>query len=242
MKKILVVILLSVIQCTAQNITTRHMVWGTHFGEYRFNSNLSVNLDAQFRYEYTDGDIFQWLIRPGISYKLNSGWILSGGPSFFGLYPNPNGAVPRPEIRPWEELARKWQFSNKHLVWPRIRFEQRFIREYAGSQLADEFTYHSFRIRVRCDYTYLLGEAGQEKWFFTSGNEAFFQWKADGFSSFDQNRAWAGFGYKLSPSFSVQLTYLNLVQQRNSSNLDIFHVIRPGIIYAFTQKQKEKAP
>src|SRR5688572_9335467 len=132
MRIMTILMLLSSLTGISQTVNIRHMLWGTHFGEYKFNSSLSVNLDAQFRYEYTDGDIFQWLVRPGVTFKTKSGWMFTAGPAFFSLYPNPNGPVPRPEIRPWLEAARRWQLKDKHIVWPRLRLEQRFIREYEG--------------------------------------------------------------------------------------------------------------
>jgi hypothetical protein len=241
MKNIVVAIfVLGSIACKAQpSVATRQMLWGTFFGEYKISDRFSTTLDAQYRYEYTDGDVFQWLIRPGFTWKLKSDYMLTAGIAYFSLYPNPNGHPPRGEIRPWQEVARKWQWNEKHTLWPRVRTEQRFIREYQGTELAEDYTYNSFRVRVRCDYTYLLGTPGEEKWFLTAGSETFFQWKPDGFSSFDQQRTWAGAGFKITPVLSAQVTYLNLIQQRNSPALDVFHVIRPGILYTLKRTEKK---
>lgn len=236
---VIALLVLAGIVCKAQPaVTTRHMLWGTFFGEYKFTPSWSVTLDAQHRYEYTDGDIFQWMIRPGLTWKSAGNYMFTAGIAYVSLYPDPNGPAPRGEIRPWQEVARKWQW-NKHTLWPRVRTEQRFIREYEGSALSDAYTYHSFRVRVRCDYTYLPGPSGEEKWFLTGGSETFFQWKAGGFSSFDQQRTWAGAGYKITPALAVQLTYLNLIQQRNASAIDVMHIIRPGIVYTLKRTEKK---
>lgn len=245
MKKILV--MLAVVSAVAGNaqdrvVHTRHMAWAGLLGEYKFNDRWSAWLDAQFRHEYTDGDIFQWCLRPSATWKSKRNVLLSPGFSYWQLYPNPNGAVPRQEIRPWQEIGYKFKSGTHHVIYPRARFEQRFIREYAGAELAHEFTFHSFRLRLRIDYTYLLGKEGKSSPFFLfAGNEFFVYQNTSGFSAFDQNRAWAGVGYKFNADHSVQLSYLYLYQQRNSAVADQFHVARVIYQFMFASKPKEEA-
>lgn len=213
-------------------LNTRNMSWVGLLGEYKFNDRWSAVLDAQFRYEYTDGDIFQWTLRPSATWKSKKGLLLSPGISYWQLYPNPNGIVPRPELRPWQEVGKKYNIGNHHTLYPRARLEQRFIREYEGAELADDFTFHSFRLRLRFDYTYSTGKERRGPWFAFAGNEFFLFQKTNGFSGFDQNRSWLGVGYKLNPQHSLQLSYLYLYQQRNSSVSDQFHAAR--LIWQFS--------
>ncbi len=220
-------------------VNTRSLVWTGLLGEYKFNESWSAWLDAQFRYEYTDGDIFQWTIRPCATWKSKKGLLLSPGISYWQLYPNPNELPARPELRPWQEVGYKFKPNSHHVIYPRARFEQRFIKEYAGIELADNFTFHSFRLRLRVDYTYSFGSAERPSpLFLIAGNEFFVYQKTNGFSAFDQNRSWAGVGYKFNANHSIQLTYLYLYLQRNSTVVDEFHNGR--IIYQFTLAPKPK--
>lgn len=219
---------------------TRNLVWGIASIDYKFNSHWSVTLDNQFRYEYTDGDIFMWLVRPSVSYKFKSGITATVGSSYFSLYPNPNGLIPRPEFRHWQELG--WKFESKsriHSIHPRVRFEQRVIREYEGSGLADEFTLNSVRFRVRVDYTYKCNPLEAKGLLLFTGNEVFFLRKPDGYTGFDQNRAWAGVGYRFSKAVTVQLSYMHWYQQRNSSTFDRNNIIR--IAFQFQLEKQKKS-
>jgi hypothetical protein len=243
MKKLLILMtLLSGTYCSAQSVTTRNMVWSMLNVNYKLTPGISAFLDAQHRYEYTDGDVFQWLVRPSATYKTDKGWLYTIGIAHFRLYPNPNGLPARPEWRPWIEFGRKFEFAeSKQILYPRIRFEQRFIREYEGTELSDELTLHSFRVRIRTDYTYQFGGADDKKWSVLAGDEIFFQQKPDGFSSYDQNRAWIGLGYKVNSTLTFQLTYVNLHQQRNSSSSDVLHIIRPTIVLNFATAKANPA-
>lgn len=208
------------------------MSWAGLLGEYKLNDSWSAWLDAQFRYEYTDGDIFQWCVRPSATWKSKKGLLLSPGFSYWQLYPNPNGMPPRHELRPWQEAGYKFKSGIHHTFYPRARFEQRFIREYEGAEVAKEYTFHSFRLRLRFDYTYAIGKETPGPWFLFAGNEFFVYQKTDGFSAFDQNRTWIGTGYKLNANHSLQFSYLYLYQQRNSSVADQFHTLR--LVWQFT--------
>lgn len=219
-------------------VNTRNMVWTGLLGEYKFNNSWSAWLDAQFRYEYTDGDIFQWTVRPCATWKSKKGLLLSLGASYWKLYPNPNGLPARPELRPWQEVGYKIKPSLQHTIYPRVRIEQRFIREYAGIVLADNYTFHSFRLRLRIDYNYEVNKAGLGRWFLFAGNEFFVYQKTDGFSGFDQNRSWAGVGMRINRTHNIQLSYLYLYLQKNSSVSDQIHTAR--VIYQFTFGPKPK--
>jgi hypothetical protein len=234
--------LISAVESSAQEnreLNTRHLFWTCLLGEYKLTSSWSAWVDAQFRYEYTDGDIFQWCVRPSATWKSKKGLLLSPGVSYWQLYPNPNGAAPRPEFRPWQEIGYKFKPNAHHVIYPRARFEQRFIREYEGAELADNYSFHSYRLRLRIDYTYSFGsESEPSPFFLIAGNEFFVYQKTNGFSAFDQNRAWAGIGYKFNSNHNIQVSYLYLYQQRNSAGADQFHV--PRILYQFALASKPK--
>lgn len=225
------------ISAQSKNIFTRNMSWGIVQSDFEFNKHWSAALDMQFRYEYTDGDIFQWLIRPSVAYKTSAGWQFIAGYGRFALYPNPNGLPARPEQRAWQEVARKWTIGEHHSLTPKIRFEQRFIKGYALDGLADHYDHNSERLRLRLDYKYLFHKDAHL--FLLAGEEYMIQRLDDGFTVFDQNRAWVGAGYKFNPHFTLQASYLFLHQRRNATTADQFHVIRLAAVFAFKREKKE---
>jgi len=222
-------------------VVNRNLAWGICQAEYERNKHISAALDMHVRYEYTDGDMFQWLIRPSVTYKSSKGWQFVLGFARFQLYPNPNGLVPRPEWRPWQEVARKFKLGHHHILHPKIRFEERFIKGYIEDGLDDHFTHFSDRVRIRTDYKFLTGENGEGHLFFLAGDELFFQRYDDGFTNFDQNRAWIGVGYKFNETITVQTSYMHLYQQTNSSLFTQFHIVRLAVLLSFKRKTEEPA-
>jgi hypothetical protein len=235
MKKYLVVLTILITTLltaqTAPVISTRNVAWGSVNVNYRLNQVWTSVNDFQYRQELSDGDLIQLSIRTGISYRTRKQILFTGGVAFFLLYPNPNGAVPRQEFRIWEEAGRKFNFRKRHIVYPRLRFEQRFIREYLGSVLEDAFTFNTFRLRLRADYTYEFGI--ELRWSIFTGDEYMIHRRGDGFTTFDQNRLWAGAGYKVNDVLQIQLNYLHIYQRRTSALHDQFHVIRLTLQFNF---------
>jgi hypothetical protein len=207
-------------------VSTRNLFWGSVVFNYKFNDRWTLVNDGLFRFETTDGDIFQSGLRSGLQYKNALGVQFTTGGCVFLHYSNPNGKPSRPELRPWQEAGRKFDFGIHHSFLPRIRFEQRFFREYVGDELAEKYTFHSWRLRFRAEYNYFIGDSGRRKWSFVIGDEIMFHRRGNGFTSHDQNRVWVGCAFKVNPAFTAQLTYLHIYQQRTSMAFDQFHVIR----------------
>jgi hypothetical protein len=218
-------------------VETRYQAWAGLLEQITFSEKWNVTLDVQGRYEYTDGDWYVFLARPGVTYSPSGKFMFTAGAAYFLLFPNPNGRPARPEWRPWQEVSRKYK-TGAGTFWPRIRTEQRFIREYDGEALQESFTYNAFRVRLRCDWTLPLGETADKGFYLAAGNEIFFGVKPGGFSAFDQNRASAGAGYRFSPTFAVQLQYLNFFQQFTSSRFELHHTARVTILHELRPAQK----
>jgi Protein of unknown function (DUF2490) len=225
-----------------REIAVRSLAWAGLYADYTAGPWIA-SLDAQARYEYLDGDWFQWLVRPGITYKTKSGLLPTVGIAFFSLYPNPNGKVPRPELRPWQEIGKKFVFnSGKHTLYPRLRTEQRFIKQYVGDLLADDFTYFNFRTRWRCDYIFRFHPDRIASFYITASEECMFGFFKGGFSAFDQNRIWFGEGYRFNKNVSVQLVYMNLFLQRTANLYEMHHTIRATLNLQLTKKEKSVEP
>lgn len=216
--------------CSAQSsrqVITRHLVWGGVHAEYKFKPNINASLDIQGRYEYTDGDWGQWLVRAGIWYKNKSGIIFGAGLARFNLYPNPNNKPARPEWRPWEEIGEKIKLGHgHHTIYPRFRFEQRFIKEYSGNELADKSTFSNFRERFRIDYCYRFIPDVERGFSLMESQEILFATKKSGFTAMDAFRLSIGLGYAINKSIATQLVYLYQLQEKDSSHYEEHEIIR----------------
>lgn len=230
MKKYLVVLAMIITTFlsaqTSRTVNTRNLFWGSVTLNYKLNEKWAIVSDALFRIEVPDGDIFQTGMRAGAMYTTSNKWQWAGGGVYFQHYPNPNGKVPRPELRGWQECGRRFNFGIHHTVFPRVRFEQRFIKEYEDDELAEHTTFHSWRLRLRCEYSYAIGAEGEQKWSIVVGDEFMFFRSGTGLSGMDQNRVRGGFAYKFSEAFTLQTTYIHILQQRSSALYDQYHVLR----------------
>lgn len=222
---------------SSRQVTTRYLAWGGLFEQFTFSDRLNASFDNQYRYEYTDGDWFTMLFRPGLTYVTKNKILLTGGGGYFLLYPNPNDKPARREWRAWEEIGKK--FKTKYgTFYPRIRYEQRFIREYSGTVLQDEFSFNSHRIRLRCDWTLPL-KLANNRIFLTAGDEYFYAIKPNGFAAFDQNRAYAGGGYRFSKTFALQIQYLNLYARTGTGKYEMHHTARLTVLHEFDFRKEE---
>lgn len=224
---------------SSRQVTTRYLAWGGLLEQFTFSDRWSASLDMQYRYEYTDGDWFAMLFRPGLTYTTKNKILFTAGPSYFLLYPNPNSKPARREWRPWEEVGKKFK-TKGGTFYPRVRFEQRFIREYNGEVLNENFSLNSYRFRFRCDWSLPLGKVPDKGIFLTAGNEYFYAIKPDGFSAFDQNRAYAGLGYRFSKTFAFQVQYLNLYVRTGVSKYESHHTARLTILHEFDFRKNDQ--
>jgi hypothetical protein len=223
---------------SSRQVIKRDLVWGGVFAEYKFSPVISASLDVQGRYEYTDGDWYQWLVRAGVWDKTKKGFIYGLGIARFSLYPNPNGKPPRPEWRPWEEAGYKFRLGH-HTIYPRFRFEQRFIREYVNSDLADDFSFSTFRERFRIDYAYAFHPEKGKGFSIVESQEALIATKKTGFTAMDAARLSAGLGYTLNQFFSFQLVYLCQLQQKDSKHFEQQNIVRFTLQIQFAKRENK---
>lgn len=220
-----------------RQVTTRYLAWGGLLEQFTFSDRLNASFDNQYRYEYTDNDWFVMIFRPGLTYVTKNKILLTGGGGYILLYPNPNDKPARREWRAWEEIGKKFK-TKGGTFFPRIRYEQRFIREYNGTALQDDFSFNSHRFRLRCDWTLPLKSADKGI-FLIAGNEYFYAIKPNGFAAFDQNRAYAGGGYRFSKTFALQVQYLNLYVRTGVSKYEMHHTARLTVLHEFDFRKKE---
>lgn len=219
-----------------RTVSSRNLVWGAAALNMSFNERWMLVSDALYRAEISDGDRFQTGVRAGVRYAQGL-WQWTAGGAYFLHYPDPNGNAPRPEWRAWQEAGRKFPFGIHHLFYPRFRTEQRFISSYIGNEVSSP-RFHSVRVRLRGEYFYSPRSMETSPLAFVVGDEIMFHYRGNHFTAMDQNRVWAGVQYTFR-QFTVQLTYLYILQARNKYATDHFHVLRLSVLFNFRLNQNQ---
>lgn len=224
-------------QAIAQNkdIETDEQLWLGYFGNYRFGNKIGIWFDAHYRTRNSfvkDNRMF--ILRPGFTYFIKEKIRLTLGYSYNHYFPGENHQhIYRPEHRPWQQLQIIMPYENVRLMqW--LRLEQRFRRKIKD---ADEWAAgYNFNYRIRHNVMLsipLNHKTMQDKtWFALLNNEVFINLgKEIVYNIFDQNRAFAGFGYQLNKYFNFHVGYMNIFQQKASGNqFELLHTIR---LFAF---------
>lgn len=177
--------------------------------------------DGQLRLlEDTDG-YNQALIRPGVGWTLNEHSTIWAGYAWINTQPVSGSDFD--ENRIWQQ----WTWSTELGAWKlgqRARFEQRFVE--TGDDLGLRY-----RQQFRAQRS-LASWAGTSLVFW---DEVFYNlndtdWGAQ--SGFDQNRAFAGIGFKPQQSdhWSVEIGYLNQVIEVATGNDRSHHILSLNLV------------
>lgn len=230
---LLFITILMVFQSSAQtkNIDTDEQLWLGYFGNYRFGKKSGIWFDAHFRTR--DSFIKEarmFILRPGYTFFINNNVRLTAGYSYNHYFAGENhSGIHRPEHRPWQQIQVFAPYERVRLMqW--IRFEQRFRKKIKD---ADEWA-SGFNFNYRLRYNIMLSIPLNKKkmedktWFALVNNEVFFNFgKEIVYNIFDQNRAFAGFGYQFNKHLNFHVGYMNVFQQKASGNqFETIHSIR----------------
>ena len=160
-----------------------------------FGDDLSADLTLQLRFDDDIGRLERTLLRPSVSYRAAHGQILTLGYDAHFI------DAPRDIVE--QRLWQQYQVS-RDVGGPtaslRVRFEERFIDHVDGVPV---------RVRLRAAVKFPLAAT---PWHFTLANEAFLglndtaRSQQDGFH---ENRAYAGFGRRISSNAVAQIGYQN---------------------------------
>jgi hypothetical protein len=175
------------------NSTKINEKWGAHF-------DLQVRSSEEFK------NIRNLLIRPGITYFLNSNNNLTLGYLFTQTYAPGIEAIT--ENRAWEQFIHTHKIKAVN-VSHRFRLEQRFIEKIAADDV--------FAQRLRYFVRFLIplkkeAEKFEHGLFAALQNEVFLNVQNKNVVNnhvFDQNRAYLALGYRLQKKVDVELGYMN---------------------------------
>jgi hypothetical protein len=221
--------------------TTHVQGWYIYKGDHFFHDKWGINSELHLR-RARILDPLQLVAIGGIHYKLTPDVHLTGSYTF--THTHPYGEAPAlnhfTEHRLTEQVQLKASYG-PFLLQHRFRLEQRFIK-----RPAQENTTYLNRIRYQLKAVLpLLGATLEEKEpFLVASNEVFINFGENVQANiFDQNRAYAGVGYKLSQAASFEVGYLHqLVQQSNGINFLNNHTLQFMVGYNLAFKPKPTIP
>lgn len=168
------------------------------------SEKFSYGGDIGFRHLLEEGDWKQFLIRPSVTYRINSIFSLGGAVAYFKTYSGNSANLN--EFRIHQEVYMKWpDFGFARLSF-RLRLEERFFHY---ESLPDDF---SFRIRF-------LGQARtRDLTFLGEKRPIYFKLMFEGFKSLNDpgdpeffinnTRAHLAFGHRLSRAWRYEFHYI----------------------------------
>ncbi len=188
--------------------------WFMYFGDHPISPKWGVHLEGQWRRNDVINRWQQLLLRPAINLEVNPNLVLTGGYAYVKSYPY--GDFPArdsfPEQRIFQQLLLKHRLGRVD-VQHRYRLEQRFIgqvlRSAIGSPAVDSWRYQN-RFRYFVKAAVPLSDSKESQWYLGFYDEVFLHFAPNsGASVFDQNRAYAALGRKLSRTERIEVGYMN---------------------------------
>lgn len=154
----------------------------------------------------------QFIIRPSVSYKLNSTVQFSAGYSFVRSYPFTSYMKPFPvnEHNVWEQVKLNHHTGIVHFSH-RFRWEQRFHESFLEDSLHN-FHKDGYFFSQRIRYRFGIKVPFAKRFFFKTFDEIKIRMKGnfEGLD-FDKNWIYGGFGYQFPDNITLELGYLHQV-------------------------------
>jgi len=203
--------------------------WWVYSGEHRVKGNWGVYLETQIRRSDFAGRWQQYQQRDAVTYNFSPGAQVATGYVFTytGRYGDFPAAQSFHEHRTYQQLILRHTYK-KLFLEHRYRAEQRWIQNYTGTDQYFWRYQNRFRYQFRGTLPLTNPDAAGRQWYLSAGDEILLPYGPNhGTSAFDQNRAYAGVGYKFARNNSIEVNYLNqFVVQRNNRIEENNHTLR----------------
>lgn len=200
-----VLLLLTVIPVSAQDLQG----WLIYFGNAKIkDTKFSIHHELQLRDYKIIGDHNQTLIRVGAQYQFKP--YLTGTMGYGFIHTESEGEPNNPfsENRIYQEALFSHGLS-KTRIRHRFRLEERFIE---GQDFRGRLRYCLF-----ADIPLTKNGFGKNGTYVALYDEVFLNLSdSDAIKAFDRNRAYAGFGYKMTDKTGIQLGYMRQNVGKNS--------------------------
>lgn len=216
MRKRVLFIFLMVIFFSALKAQPQFTGWLASFNTFKLNNKLSLHFDGQLRSSDDLEAVQTILLRPGLNVHVHKAWVLTGGYAYIANRRNVgNLSELLPEHRIWQQALFNHKVKNIAIAH-RFRFEERFIAKskVMNNELETGGYDPAFRLRyfLRGIIPFTQESSFSKGLFFALQNEVFLNTgdrSAVNGKTFDQNRLYAAFGYRLPGKLDLEAGYMN---------------------------------
>jgi hypothetical protein len=219
-----------VIAQTSRRVDDETATWIAYTGVHPLSPNWRLHLEAQLRQTEGAAQPQQRLFRTALLRVLSSTVRVGGGYGFTRAYPPEEFVTnPRPvnEHRTYQQLDLSQPAVPVH-VDHRYRLEQRWIRRLPTPTTGAGWTYtNRARYLVRGFVAPGGGAPSDGEAYFVAYDEVFVNFGKNVRNNvFDQNRAFAGVGYRWSRAVSTEIGYMNqLIVRASGTEVERNHTI-----------------
>lgn len=217
-----------------KKIINQQLLWYGYFNKLKINENWVLNSQLEERQFYSPNAQYQFVFRSNLDKRISENINASLGFVLFLNNPNdPNAEnkITVPELRTdfgFNSKKKYRYFTLSH----RYKLEARFFHNTENNQLANGFSFSSFRFRYQLGAEIPL-PINQSQFLLMVKDEAMFNMGNKIVKNvFDQNRIYVGLHYKISKQLALEAGYMNLFQQTSAG--DIFYnrdIIRFSIFH-----------
>lgn len=217
---------------TTRQVTTQALTWTRLTNTLQIDSHWSIYAEVDNRIFHSPAIENQALLRLMARYGFNSG--ISIGTGIVGAFNFPGDPTAKtflmtPELRACVDVTFQNRYGKMTLNHRNV-LENRFIHNASSTELQDGYKY-VFRYRYRLQADFLLFKKSSHTLKFILSDEIMLQiGKSIVYNIFDQNRAYAAFGYEPIKWFGFEAGYLHFFLQRSiGSDFYSRHVFRFSI-------------
>tara|TARA_B110000285_G_C15135395_1_gene626494 strand:- start:3203 stop:3955 length:753 start_codon:yes stop_codon:yes gene_type:complete len=217
MKYLLVVLLLLSLSSIGQTkiVESNSLSWWANVNNYTFSDKLYATSEIHIRRSDFVENWQQFLVRPTITYVLNTNVNIGVGYSHLENYPYGKQpiSIQTPENNVFEQLVlsqKAGKVSFKH----RYRLEHRFIGKtttYSIDELIIEGTNYAQRFRYQFSINFDIKKFENDRKIFFTGYDEIFLNLNNSFtiSNFNQNWTLLAIGYQFNKKLSISAGYRN---------------------------------
>ncbi|MFZ9661230.1 MAG: DUF2490 domain-containing protein, partial [Chitinophagaceae bacterium] len=205
------------IQSQEKFLESRRQIWGGFTEQVRLSDKWLIWADGDLRTkEQFVNNLFQLLLRPGLTYLVKPELRFTAGYTFVNHYPIDNHQfISQPENRYWLQFQWLPHFNTLKLS-QRLRFEKRFRRNIQDNYNLAPGYYSNSRLRYQIQAQYPLSKRKYQSGTFSllAFDELMVNvGKKTVLNYFDQNRFFIGLAYHFNENNNLQFGYLNVFQQ-----------------------------
>ena len=222
-----------------KNVADQSNAWLVYIGNHKLNDRWGIHTDYQFRRSEFLRDWQQSLTRVGLEYYTKKGPQFTIGYAHVRTFPYGEQPVihKNDEHRLWQQISLKNIIGRLDLQH-RYRIEQRLLEKYKITPvdavvLDERVLRHRMRYRLQIQIP-LNNEKMEDNTIFISASDEIFLGFGKGVAKnvMDQNRMYAGIGYRFNQAINLQMGYLNqYIVKSDGVHIERNHTVQMGVVY-----------